>query len=157
ASAISFAQAQQPGGWRRAGDPPPAPDQAPPAVMDQDPSQPVARSDDYGQPQPAPSGQMRVDPQTPPSYGLPPQLTIPGGTFIQARVSQPLSSDHNQQGDIFSATLAQPIVVNGIVVANRGQMVTGRVVEAVKAGRVQGVSHLGLQVIGLTLADGTQA
>src|SRR5205809_2917226 len=33
----------------------------------------------------------------------------------------------------------------------------GRVAEARKAGRVEGTSRLGLQIIGITLADGTQA
>jgi hypothetical protein len=83
-------------------------------------------------------------------------LTIPAGTFVQIRLNQGLSSDRNQAGDIFSATLAQPVVVNGIVVAQPGQPVIGRVAEAVKAGRVQGVSRLALQVTSLTLADGTQ-
>jgi hypothetical protein len=68
-----------------------------------------------------------------------------------------LSSDRNQEGDVFSATLTQPVVVDGIVVAQRGQSVMGRVAEARKAGRASGVSHLSLQLTGLTLADGTQA
>src|SRR5207237_6543610 len=63
----------------------------------------------------------------------------------------------NQEGDVFTATLAQPIVVDGVVVVNRNQTVMGRVSEARKAGRVEGTSRLGLQITGLTLADGTQA
>src|SRR5262249_55898421 len=71
-------------------------------------------------------------------------------------VNQFLSSDHNQQGDAFFASLAEPIVVDGIVVAQRGQSVRGRVTEAVKAGRVEGTSRLGIELTGLTLVDGTQ-
>ena len=56
-----------------------------------------------------------------PHYGLPPRSAIKPGTFVTVRVDQPLSSDHNQQNDFFSATLAQPIVVDGMVVAQRGQ------------------------------------
>jgi hypothetical protein len=92
-----------------------------------------------------------------PPPALPAQLTIKPGTFITVRISQGLSSDRNQQGDVFTATLAQPIVVDGIVVAQRNQTLMGRVAEAKKAGRVQGTSRLGLQLTGLTLADGTQA
>jgi len=40
------------------------------------------------------------------------------------------------------------------VIADRGQTVGGRVVEVKKAGRVEGVSHLGVQLTDLTLADG---
>ena len=48
-------------------------------------------------------------------------MTLRPGTFVTVRVNQELSSDHNQQGDLFTASLAQPIVVDGIVVAQRGQ------------------------------------
>ena len=67
-----------------------------------------------------------------------------------------LSSDHNQTGDAFTATLAEPIVVNGRVIARRGQMVSGRVVEAMKAGRVKGTSSLQLELTELGVADGQQ-
>jgi hypothetical protein len=70
------------------------------------------------------------------------------------RVDQTLSSDRNQAGDVFSVTLAQPLVANGFVVARRGQILSGRVAEAVKAGRVKGTSRLGLELTDLTLADG---
>ena len=188
-SAVVFAQDQQPtGGWRRAGDRPPVvQDQsAPPAQgsandpQAQDPSQPVDRSDAYGQPHqgspqqsgpqqsgPQQSGPQQASPQqndrppaartSPPRYGLPPQVTIRPGTFVTVRTEQPLSSDRNQEGDTFAATLTQPIVVDGVVVAQRGQTVMGRVAEARKAGRAAGVSHLSLQLTGLTLADGNQA
>ncbi len=51
-------------------------------------------------------------------------------------------------------TLAQPLVVNGLVVARRGQTVIGTVENAEKAGRVKGVSKLGLGLAQLTLVDG---
>jgi len=41
--------------------------------------------------------------------------------------------DKNQSGDRFSASLEQPLVANGWVVAVRGQIVTGRVALAKKA------------------------
>jgi hypothetical protein len=161
-TALLLAQTPQNGGWRRWSDPPPTPapkapqaQPAAPVVQDQDPSQPVARADDYGQPEQAP--QQQRPPAAVPHYGLPSAVAIKPGTFLTIRVDQALSSDHNQQGDFFSATLVQPIVVDGVVVAQRGQPVTGRVAEAKKAGRVEGTSRLALQLTGLTLADGTQA
>jgi hypothetical protein len=159
-SALLVAQTQQNNGWRRWNDPAPAPQAqaAAPNLQDQqDPSQPVARTDDYGQPQ---QGQQQLQQRPPaavPHYGLPTAVAIKPGTFLTVRVDQPLSSDHNQQNDFFSATLVQPVVVDGIVVAQRGQPVTGRVAEAKKAGRVEGTSRLALQLNGLTLVDGTQA
>jgi hypothetical protein len=84
------------------------------------------------------------------------RLTIPAGTIIAVRNMQPLSSDHNQPGDGFQAVLAQPIVVNGIVVARRGQTAIGTVTEAVKAGHVKGVSRLGVEIAQLVIVDGQQ-
>ena len=204
ASAMLFAQdsqtsAPQNGGWRRAGEPAAPVASAPSTTSsstDQDPTQPVARTDAYGQPLPAqaqnapqqnspqqsypqqsypqqdpqaqeqqapPARMQRNDrppaampPAAVPHYGLPASVTIKPGTFVSARVNQVLSSDHNQAGDVFSATLTQPLVVDGVVVAQRGQTVMGRVAEAEKAGRAKGVSHLALQLTGLSLADGTQ-
>jgi hypothetical protein len=72
-------------------------------------------------------------------------------------LNEPLSSDHNQPGDAFTATLAQPIVADGIAIAHPGQTVTGMVSEAKKAGRVSGTSRLGLQLTQIGLADGRQA
>jgi hypothetical protein len=71
-------------------------------------------------------------------------------------VDEPLSSDRSVAGEHFAATLAQPVVVNGLVVARRGQTVEGRVSEAVKAGKSKGVSRLGVELIELTLVDGQQ-
>jgi hypothetical protein len=85
---------------------------------------------------------------------VPPSLTLPAGTVISVRSSDWLSSDHNKAGDVFTATLARPLIVNGYVVARRGQDVTGHVMSAEKAGRVKGVSKLGLELSDLTLVDG---
>lgn len=125
------------GGWRRVGDPPP-----------QQADRPPDRDDSYRR---YPQSQ-RSDPGGP----VPPEMTVKAGTFVTVRVDQWLSSDRNQPGDAFSATLVRPIVVDGVIVAQPGQMVAGRVAEAQKAGRVEGVSRLGLQMTELTLVDGQQ-
>jgi len=83
-----------------------------------------------------------------------PPLTMRPGTILTVRLNQPLSSDHSHVGDIFSATLDQPVTVLGIVVAQRGQSVAGHVVEVKKAGMVHGVSRLGIALTDLTLVDG---
>jgi hypothetical protein len=88
----------------------------------------------------------------------PDALTIRPGTFLSVRIDQPLSSDRSQAGDVFSATLVKPVVVDGVVVAYPGQTVEGQVTEAQKAGRAGGnASRLGIQLTSLSLADGTQA
>lgn len=87
---------------------------------------------------------------------LPAELTAPAGTWLTIRVDQPLSSDHNQPGDAFTGTLAQPLVAKGVVIARRGQTVGGRVAEAQKAGRIKGTSRLGVEVTEISLVDGEQ-
>jgi len=71
-------------------------------------------------------------------------------------VNEPLSSDHSRTGDAFTATLAQPLVADGYVIARRGQTIGGRVAEAQKAGRVRGTSRLGLEITEISLVDGRQ-
>ena len=90
------------------------------------------------------------------NYSIPSRLTLRSGTFVTVRVNQFLSSDHNQPGDAFSTTLAKPLIVEGVIVADRGQTIAGRVAEAEKAGRVKGVSRLGLELTELSLVDGQQ-
>ena len=90
----------------------------------------------------------------PMGQGLPSTLTLPAETVIPVRLIERLSSDKNQSGDRFSATLEQPLVANGWVVAVRGDLLTGRVAVAKKAGRVSGVSQLGVELSELTLVDG---
>jgi len=174
------AQTQSSGGWRRVGDPPPAPqtpakqaqksaDRVDP--LGQDP-EPVDRSDAYGQPmqQGAPLPQQEPmqqqndrppfassQPMQRPNYGpLPSEVTLRPGTYVSVRINQPLSSDRNQPGDPFTGTLMQPVVVDGLVVAQRGQTVYGRVAEAQRA-KSDRPSRLGLELVQMTLADGTQA
>jgi hypothetical protein len=83
-------------------------------------------------------------------------LTLQPGTWITVRMDQELSSDHSYPGDAFTATLAQALIADGIVVARRGQTVGGRVVEAVKAGKAKGTSRLSVELSELSLVDGRQ-
>lgn len=130
-------------------DPPQPPPQNPP------PNGGWRRIGESGPNQNAPGGPQNYPPPAPQAnYNIPPQLTIKPGTYVVVRVNQPLSSDHNQAGDAFSASLVRPIVVDGIVVAQRGQTIGGRVAEVKKAGRVEGTSKLGLQLTDLNLVDG---
>ncbi len=92
----------------------------------------------------------------PTSRTVPSRVTLQAGTFVTVRVDQMLSSDRNKAGDEFSATLTRPLVAEGVVVAQRGEILGGRVAEAQKAGRVTGVSRLAVQLTDLTLVDGQQ-
>jgi hypothetical protein len=89
-----------------------------------------------------------------PPYGTPAQLTLRQGTFFTVRTNQMLSSSKNKSGDIFTATLTQPLIVGGIVVAYPGQEVAGIVNDT---GRDKdGKRFIRLQLTSITAADGSQ-
>jgi len=91
-----------------------------------------------------------------PTAPVPSQITLPAGTFVRVRINEKLSSDKNQAGDFFTATLLQPLIANGLVIAQPGQNIAGRVSEAVKAKDGKGRSRLGLELTELSLVDGQQ-
>jgi hypothetical protein len=164
-------QTQQPPQAQDQQAPPPPPQNAnpnrPPTSRDWVPQNSGQYGQQYGQQYPPspnrpssaydsnnnPPGDYANDQYAPP----PALLTIPAGTVLIMRLNEPLSSDHSQIGDQFTGTLQQPIVVNGFVVARRGEVVVGQVKAAKKAGRVTGTSQLGVELTDLTLVDGQQA
>jgi hypothetical protein len=113
------------------------------------PNRPPYNDNGYGRPQNAPYSRNAAPAAPPPAT-----LTIPAGTVLSVRINEYLSSDRNQVGDRVTATLQQPVVVNGYVVARRGQMLVGQVEAAQKAGRVTGTSQLGIELTDMTVADG---
>jgi hypothetical protein len=85
---------------------------------------------------------------------VPKTVTIPSGTLLAVRVDQRLASDTAQTGDTFRATLDQPLVVDGAVIAERGARVEGRVAESDNGGRVRGRAALVLELVRLNTSDG---
>lgn len=81
-------------------------------------------------------------------------VTVPAGTLITVRLRDALSTERHSTHDAFYATLDAPLIIEGLVIAERGAMVRGRVVEAVNPGRVKGRAALVLQLDELTTSDG---
>jgi len=84
----------------------------------------------------------------------PKTVTVAAGTLLNVRVDQTLSTEKNKAGDSFRASLDQPLVVDGMVIAERGAQVEGRVSESDPGGRVKGVSQLSLELVRLNTSDG---
>ena len=122
--------------------PPPAP--APPQVI--------------AAPPPAPSEVVPVQNVSLPGSNVetrvPHTVTLAAGPLLPVRIGETLSSARSQPGDTFLATLTQPLVIDGWIIAERGARVEGRVVDASQAGRVKGASHLGISIVRLATADG---
>lgn len=111
---------------------PPVPYQAPP--------KPEAKLQATPPPEP--------EPPLPVPVSQPRRVTIPMGMMVAVRVDQALSSDRSVAGDTFSASLAEPLVIDGLVIAERGARVGGRIVEVRKGERLQ------LELANLLTSDG---
>ena len=126
----------------------------PPAAPPASPAPPVETP-----PAPAPVSLPAPPALTPPSRTQaeprpPARVTIPVGTLLSVRLTERLSTDTSQAGDSFTATLDQPLVVEGFILAERGARLEGRVLEAEKAGRLRGVSSLAIHLVRLRTSDG---
>ena len=111
-------------------------------------------------PLPAPSEVPPPAPRQPESAPAPPpppspqQVTLNAGMLIPVRLIDGLSTERNNTGDAFTGTLDQPLVVDGLVIAERGARVEGRVTESDKGGKVKGVASLSVQLTRVHLSDG---
>jgi hypothetical protein len=78
----------------------------------------------------------------PPALNSPRGLQLQSGTALQVRLDRSLSTAQNRAGDRFTATLAEPVVVEGRTVIHKGSQVTGVVEESAPSGRFKGRAHL---------------
>jgi hypothetical protein len=122
------------------------------AVADQGGGADPAQRPQFNDPPPPPPG---MNPAPAGNGSIPATLTLPSGAFMTVRINQWLSSDRNKTGDAFYATLVQPLIVGGVVVAPRGASVMGQITD-VKKSHSDSSSLLTLQLTGLTLIDGQQ-
>lgn len=93
-------------------------------------------------------------PVTPPAPPPPRKVTVQAGTLIPVRVGETLDSSKMQVGDTFTATLDQPLSVDGLVIAERGARVEGKVSEIEQSGRVKGVAAMAIHLTKLRTNDG---
>lgn len=101
---------------------------------------------------PAPATQERAE-ERPPER-TPQSVTIPAGTLLTVRLDESLSSDRSMPGDVFRATLDQPLVIDRMVIAERGARLLGKVVETDKGGKLKGVARLNVALTQLNTSDG---
>jgi hypothetical protein len=132
--------------------PPPAPAPAPtPASgIDQEaqPAQPAAQS------RPQPSNILRPDPGIENRDRTPHTVIIPAGTLVAVRLLEAISTDKQSEGDPFTATLDQRIVIDGFVIADRGAMVRGKIASLTRASRGQSHAAITLALTELDTTDG---
>jgi hypothetical protein len=79
---------------------------------------------------------------------------VPEGTELTILLIDPLSSEKNKAGDSFTASIAEPIIVNGETLVDRGAKVQGRVVDAEESGRIKGRANIHLVLT--SIVDGAK-
>jgi glucose/arabinose dehydrogenase len=99
---------------------------------------------DSSSPSSPPSSSQTSAPSAPPP--APVAVQVPAGTTLEVRVDQALSTERNQEGDKFRATLEAPVAIGGREVLPRGARVSGHVTTSRPSGRLEGRA-----VIGITL------
>jgi len=117
------------------------PVQEPPAV-------PEIKEAPPAEPQPAVESRRSLPPLAPGSA-----VTLPVGTAVMIRTSTDIDTDRNRVGDVFEATLDQPVVYGDQMVFPRGTPVKGRIAYAKESGKLSGQAQLILELTDL-LANG---
>src|SRR5262245_30850386 len=85
----------------------------------------------------------------------PPRVfTIRAGAPISIYTAKDLSTKTAKDGDLFTASLARPIVDGDWVIAKKGALVQGVVVNSDPGGRVKGRASMTVKLRSLQLADG---
>ena len=131
------------------------PAQEPPAPQQQPAQQPPAQQ---RPPQQRPSQPTQAA-QVPAPAPAPPKPTVmmvdvPAGTELQLAMDVGVNSKKNVVGDSFTATVLQPINVNGVEAIPAGSKVQGKVTEAVPAKQGAGKGKLSLSFDELSLPSG---
>jgi BON domain len=110
----------------------------PPPPVDTTPAEPPPPS----QPAPPPAPQPPPPPQ-------PKQVQIPASATLSIRMIDGVDSSVNRAGEIFHASLEDPIVVDDQVIVSKGADVYVRLVDANSAGKFSGKSELHLELVKL--------
>lgn len=93
-------------------------------------------------------------PQAAPPIPEPNRATLSAGLLIPVRLADGLTSERNQPGDTFHATLEKELVADGFVIAERGARVEGVVVASDRGGKVSGVASLAVALTRIHTSDG---
>jgi hypothetical protein len=119
----------------------------PPADQAQEAPPPQPAQDLPAAPQPQPAAAPAPPPPPPPPQPVP--VEIPASTTLTIRMIDGVDSSVNQPGDIFHASLENPIVIGDQVVVPKGADVYTRLVSSSSAGKFTGKSELHLELVKL--------
>src|SRR5262249_46127624 len=99
-----------------------------------------------------PSSPSGAEPKKTAAPAATPQpLVVEAGTVIVATIDQSISSQTNNSGDHFEASVAEPVMVGGKQVIPSGAKASGTVTIAKSAGRFKGNAELGVTLNSISL------
>ena len=105
-------------------------------------------------PAPVPLKNVAVAKSQPiPAPRVPRTVTLRAGTLLAVRIGQTISTDRNRSGDVFIATLARPLVIEGFIIAGRGERVAGEVIQSDGPRFGSGASELAVELVRLATDD----
>jgi hypothetical protein len=110
----------------------------------------IAQSSDDGRPtlrRADDSGLQPIPNPAPPPDQPPQPVLVPSGTNIVIRMIDPVDSRTNTVGQTFSASVADPVVLNGKTVIPRGADVVVKLVDASESGKLSGKTELSLDLV----------
>ncbi len=82
------------------------------------------------------------------------QVKLPTGSALHCRLTQAISTKLNFQGDAYTATVTEPVIVNGHEIVPYGSTVQGRIAWMLRPGRIKGAGAMQLAVDKITFPDG---
>jgi len=81
----------------------------------------------------------------------PPPITIPAGTTLTVRLNEALGSKTSQPGQGFTATVSDPVVIDGKTLIPAGANASGTVVDAKPLGRFKGGAVLQVKLTSVAI------
>lgn len=133
--------------------PPPAMTEPAPAVSNKTESAAEARPASVELAKPPVPEPPPLAPIAPPK-AEPRSVTITAGTLVAVRLNEKVSTATHYQNDTVQVTLDAPLVINGMVIAERGSRQLAKVVLVEPPGRVKGRARIDLELAQLRTSDG---
>lgn len=99
----------------------------------------------------------RAAAESPKAAPAPAPVVVPAGTLITVRLGEALGSKISETGHTFTATVAQPVDIDGKTVIPTGASASGVVVDAKPLGRFKGAASLQVKLTSITTSDGEHA
>lgn len=76
----------------------------------------------------------------------PKTVTVPGGTWINVRLSQEINADVSQAGQVFKSVVDDPVMIGGSIVIPRGAVAMVQAVKVEQSGKMKGSDLVSLKL-----------